>query len=618
MKQRDNKHSTFQMLPHINNHDSSYDNPLLFKRTNNHLLLSHAFLFNNTSLSIDNFQNQITKVMHEYKYEAPEEDRRSDITRLIKSNMRNTYKKDKEDIRKLFTHSKCISKSQSSPILLDKTWYNPNKSNDSIVRINIQKENFKNPIQAFNIVQKNKIIYENMMENFESREYDQYQQTFFKLKNFMNQIKLSPKIKIIPKIPKTVDSSWNKDNNNQRKKDSLLKTKSTSLIPIDKKVDSLQLIFRTICQRHFPESREQFVFCQEGNELIIHGGFVSNKSSMLWRLNPTNFKWTKLVPIGPNVEARYGHTGILYHRKLIIFGGRNMITSQHYDLNIFNIDTLKWSTPNAYTYTKHIKMRRNHIACLVGNQMLIQGGSDEDGNFLNDAYLLNLNPIKWVSCHISNEKAPTLAFHSCCLVLQEDLRLNTTTTIYKFADLGVKQPLINQIRERGIYVFGGKESENGQISQTLWILRIGKYPLEWVKLRTQGQSPSPRYLTSINYYEEGNCVIIHGGRNDYLSPNYAFDDTYVLDLYTLNWVKILYYNEPQNMSIKQRCSHSSVIHGHNLIIFGGMNSDLILGSSLSVLELDSNSKVQLKIDEANSEKGADKIAQMKANKKVKV
>lgn len=614
MKQQDNKQSTFQNLPQIINHNSSYDNPLFFKRTN-HLLLSHAYLFNNTSLSINHFQSKISKIMHEYKYEAPEEDKGSDITRLIKSNLRNSYKKEKEDIRKLFLQSKHFNKSQSSPILLDKTWYNPTKNTDSIIQINIQKENFRNPIQAFNIVQKNRIIYENMMENFESREYDQYKQTFFKLNNFMNQIKLSPKIKIIPKIPKAIDS-WNKEN--QKKKENSLKTKSTSLIPIDKKIESLQLILRTICQRYFPESREQFVFCQEGNELIIHGGFVSNKSSLLWKLNPINYKWTKLITIGQNIEARYGHTGILYHRKLILFGGRHMITSQHYDLNIFNIDTLKWSTPNAYTFSKHIKLRRNHIACLVGNQMFIHGGSDEEGNFLNDSYLLNLNPIKWVSCNISNEEAPRLAFHSCCLVLQEDLRLNTTTTIYKFADLGVKQPLINQIRERGIYVFGGKDSENGPISQTLWILRIGKYPLEWVKLKTKGQAPSARYLTSINYYEEGNCVIIHGGRNDYLSSNYAFDDTYVLDLYTLNWVKILYYNEPQNITIKQRCSHSSVIYGHNLIIFGGMNSDLILGSSLSVLELDSNSKVQLKIDETMNEKGVDKMSMMKSNKKAKI
>jgi hypothetical protein len=94
------------------------------------------------------------------------------------------------------------------------------------------------------------------------------------------------------------------------------------------------------------------------------------------------------------------------------------------------------------------------------------------------------------------------------------------------------------------------------------ILKIGKKPLEWYKPETSGKSPSPRYSHSMNYYEEGNYLIIHGGRNDEKIEKYSLNDTYVFDLYKFEWayVKILF--ESPKMEIYNRFGHKSIIHSN--------------------------------------------------------
>ena len=39
---------------------------------------------------------------------------------------------------------------------------------------------------------------------------------------------------------------------------------------------------------------------------------------------------------------------------------------------------------------------------------------------------------------------------------------------------------------------------------------MGRKPLDWIKVDTKGKSPIPRYFHSMNFYERGNYVIIHG------------------------------------------------------------------------------------------------------------
>ena len=73
-----------------------------------------------------------------------------------------------------------------------------------------------------------------------------------------------------------------------------------------------------------------------------------------------------------------------------------------------------------------------------------------------------------------------------------------------------------------------------------------------------GKPPSARYLHTLNYYEDGNYLILYGGRNDFDSDNFALDDIYLLELTKLEWIKVRVYSDTP-ISIYSRCGHCAVV-----------------------------------------------------------
>lgn len=64
----------------------------------------------------------------------------------------------------------------------------------------------------------------------------------------------------------------------------------------------------------------------------------------------------------------------------------------------------------------------------------------------------------------------------------------------------------------------------------------------------------------MNFHEEGNFIIIHGGRNDSSSENFALNDTYVLELGRLEWMQVKLFSDDPNLNVLSRCGHSAVIY----------------------------------------------------------
>jgi hypothetical protein len=137
-----------------------------------------------------------------------------------------------------------------------------------------------------------------------------------------------------------------------------------------------------------------------------------------------------------------------------------------------------------------------------------------------------------------------------------------------------------RIREQGLYIFGGKNKEN-YISNKLIIIKLGKIPLEYKTIEPLGKGPSPRFMSSMNFFEPGNFLIIHGGKNDFNSLN----DTYILEVHRMERLKVDFEDNNINL-VKNRCSHQSVIQGNELIIFGGMDDKNYVGSDLFFINID--------------------------------
>lgn len=140
-------------------------------------------------------------------------------------------------------------------------------------------------------------------------------------------------------------------------------------IPKDKDFAELYSYY-VYTNKIFPEGREQFTLSYDGEEIIMVGGLVSNKSNILWKLDPKNLSWTKEnCEFSQSIVLRYGHTAILHQKRLYVFGGRTKINNYFYipDLDIYNLEDKTWDQPSLYTKST-LKLRRNHVALLVGKQ----------------------------------------------------------------------------------------------------------------------------------------------------------------------------------------------------------------------------------------------------------
>ena len=105
-------------------------------------------------------------------------------------------------------------------------------------------------------------------------------------------------------------------------------------------------------------------------------------------------------------------------------------------------------------------------------------------------------------------------------------------------------------------------------------------------LKTNGIAPCPRFDCSLNFYERGNILIVHGGRTIKNQHENGINDTYFLDLFNFNWIQVEYFND--KYMVPPRYFHQSVVFAGNLYIFGGMNGNNYIGTELEIIDLNSN------------------------------
>ena len=480
------------------------------------------------------------------------------------------------------------------------------KPYESYIKIN--SKDFKGPVDSLGLILANKTIHDQILDNYKDREISHFGQSINKICHIKEMINLSKYVKVTSIMPRTFEKEFlqqenknqdinnnNNDQNNENEQNTKNnKTLKTTIInhPTLLSIDFIKgwVYFPTGFYQNFktcPESREQFTFNYDpvtNNIFLFSGNSCYIGSQQLWKYSLTNLQWIPIKPTTFSMDARSGHTAIIYKTKLIIFGGRYLHNTMFCDLDYYNIDNNTWTMGQVNT-NYFLKLRRNHISCLIGNQMFIHGGIDDQGEYLDDSYLLSLNGnFRWTKATImAYGPPPKLGYHSCCLVAPKEILKNPKFSVYKFPDISLTDDLNTQIKEKGLYVFGGKKSELKDPSNKLWLLKIGRKPLEWIDIRTRGKPPCPRYLCSMNYYEEGNFIIIHGGKTKTLRNENILKDTYLFELYRWEWIRVNYgFFEPK---IKPRFSHSGIIYQGKLIIFGGVNEQGFSGSNFFLIKL---------------------------------
>ena len=498
-----------------------------------------------------------------------------------------TYISKEEEENEIGPNEKYMTKDDKKLI---KKIYDRNKLNhtkgifsnneESNLKVIVSEPDYPNPYQSLGVIKHNNHIFNEISKDFLYRQSDLFNKQIKYIQKYEQKYKI--------KMPKISVGSSNEgfeipvvDLTDKKTKD------IASTLPHIPQNGNLKLLsYYKYPNKNFPEGREQFSVFLRNNEIIISGGISSNmKSLTIWSLNLEKLEWKKLQ-INGLFANRYGHTGIVYQNKLYFFGGKTKYLNMSYmcGLEVYSMNDYSFNTPSVGKLSP--ETRKNHIAELLGNQMFIFGGITESNEILNDCFLLNLNTLKWNVCSIHKyTPAPKLFGHASCVVIPHMLLFHNKFTIYSYPNLEPGK-MSNLIKEKGIYIFGGKSKEEGGLSNQLWILITGKKPMEWVQPETKGKPPSPRYFHTMNYYEKGNILIVHGGRNDNMSDSCALNDTFIFDLENFEWINIILYSQLNGFKVLNRCGHQSVLFANKLIIVGGMNNNNYLGSSLFIVNLD--------------------------------
>ena len=560
------KNSTLRQLQ-ISMLNSLSKSPLVNVRRKSLKNISHDFN------DYDDYINKINNSLNKYQVSFSQE-KNAELENSLGPNEKYMDKEGKQLIKKIY---------HMNNLYINKGL--PTSNEESKLKITIPEQEYPNPFQSLGVIKSNRFLYDEICKDYLYRQSDLFNQKILdiqKYKNKFGSVKM-PKIHIsasnnkgmfdIPVIDLT--DKKGKENN------------SESITHIFPQSGKLRLFaYYKYPNKNFPEGREQFSLFMKGNDIIISGGITTNmKTLTIWGLNLDKLEWTK-IPINCFASNRYGHSGTFYQNKIYFFGGKTKYqkTSLSCGLEVFSLSDGLFTSPSVGKLNP--EQRRNHTAELIGSQIFIFGGINNSNEILNDSYLLNLSPLKWMTCIINKfTPGPKVFGHSSCVVIPREILKNHKFSIYSYPNLEPGK-INNLIKEKGIYIFGGKTKEEGGLSNQLWILITGKKPLEWVQPQTKGKPPSPRYFHSMSYYERGNFLIVHGGRNDAMSESSALNDTYVFDLENFDWLKVELYSEIKGFKVLNRCGHQSVVYSNKLIIVGGMNNNNYLGSSLMIVNLD--------------------------------
>ena len=503
-------------------------------------------------------------------------------------------------------------------------------SKDRQLIISTGKEKYSNPSKSLQILKENKAISRQMNFLVTKAQAELFENQYNKVvsKSFKY---LKPKIKITTLPPKDIEISTivkepQKYNLSSKFNDELVRNKLINSI-------TNYQCYNLPQNSRSPNTRTQATFVKIEHlpkTLLLFGGLSTSFLFDFWLYNIKSQTWTKMYPKGESFLPRYGHSCVYYNGNVYIYGGSLQKNKQYpvEDIIIYNIDKNTIKSSNFKKSKYHTPWRRNHICEVASSYMIIHGGigiedTEESKTVtLNDFLFLDLNTMAWIKpileykgfynikkgllkkkssiknnpFYIHDKQAEVkLAYHSSCLVLSKEKKLNENLNIWHFEHKDKKDLLV--IKYEGIYIFGGI-NEYGEACNQLFILVFGNNPLTVVKANVDGKAPPERYSCSMNYYSDLNIIVVYGGRNIG-----AFNDIFILDVIHLNWIEADLFGGEN----RPRAEHVGVIDGNKLFIFGGCSENGFLSAKIFGINLDlfSNQRYKKMLNYAEENLSAD-------------
>ena len=301
----------------------------------------------------------------------------------------------------------------------------------------------------------------------------------------------------------------------------------------------------------------------------------------------TNGTWTHVAThIAPPGRQDYAMASTDGGDKVILFGGANIdYTMVYNDTWMFNQRTNDWLL---LAITSSPLARNDHAMASLekSNKVLLFGGADYNGNYLDDTWTFDSSKNKWNKVDTKASPSPrylhamtSLGMHDNVLLFggldmqgnylddtwqfQQSTRtwmkdINSPTpparTRHSMATLGV---------EGNVLLFGGLD--NGDLLRDTWL--YDQNSSHWTKINDGSTaSPSYRMLPAMASLGVDGKIVLFGGNNELV--NYV--DTWTFDQKQREWIDI--NAQATIFSPEGRQIHSMASLGDSkILLFGGGN-----------------------------------------------
>ncbi|KAJ1883556.1 hypothetical protein H4R99_000486 [Coemansia sp. RSA 1722] len=233
-----------------------------------------------------------------------------------------------------------------------------------------------------------------------------------------------------------------------------------------------------------------------GHRLFVFGGGDGTQYfSDLYVLDTRSCVWTRARVAGASPSSRRTHTCFHYNGYVYLFGGGD----GHRALNDLWRVRAEPNAAGAYEWEEVETSggrpfpRGYHTSTLVGNQVVVFGGSDGQECF-GDTSLLNLDTMEWT--HVSIDPPLTRLAHTATLV--------------------------------GMYLFVICGHDGSDYSHQVLMLKLDT--LRWETRTIYGSAPAPRGYHACVLHD--GRLFLHGGYNG----QEVFDDLHTLDLSSYSYL----------------------------------------------------------------------------------
>ncbi|CAH1774099.1 unnamed protein product [Owenia fusiformis] len=236
----------------------------------------------------------------------------------------------------------------------------------------------------------------------------------------------------------------------------------------------------TISDRHSHSS------CYFDKSMYVFGGCTSTSTTFndLWRLDLATRQWIRPLAIGTYPSPKACASMVVYRNSLVLFGGWSHPTPYplHQAARFFS--ELHVYTPSSNRWN-HVFTRgcppptAGHSASIVGDTMIVFGGSHGHGASSGDLWSLDLKEMLWSKHEIPGHRKPRPRYGQSQVVLDDN----------------------------NILILGGCGGPNMQYND-VWLLSMNTSPWQWKEIQAHEEENRPPKLWCHPACKVGNKLVL--------------------------------------------------------------------------------------------------------------